>query len=167
MVAQARRMKTKKASCFSFSKNLDYVTHFLSFSLLLPPSLSPPSLPPTTEGSTAMPSPSETTAPMSPTGERPHRSKPVSGTSGLVRPTKWTEREVQRHKMEQIKAKEREMRESKEDAERSKREARLQRKQKKEERERLELMGRKVSRTGVTAKDASTDLRHPHLPLPR
>lgn len=91
----------------------------------------------------------------------------MSGTSGLVRPTKWTEREVQRHKMEQIKAKEREMRESKEDAERSKREARLQRKQKKEERERLELMGRKVSRTDVPTKDAFTDLRHPHLPLPR
>lgn len=77
--------------------------------------------------------------------EKPHRAKPESGSSGLIRPTKWSAREAQRLKMESIKAKERMMKETKENGERAKREARIDRKKKKEEKERLEMMGRKVS----------------------
>lgn len=81
---------------------------------------------------------------MSMSAERPHRAKPESSASGSVRPTKWTAREAQRHKIEQIKAKERMMKEAKESTERVKREARLERKRKVEEKARLEMMGRKV-----------------------
>ena len=77
-------------------------------------------------------------------GEKPHRAKPISNTSGVVRPTKWTAREMQRHKLDQIKAKEKEMKDTKETAERTKREARMERKKKKEERERIEEMSRRV-----------------------
>lgn len=76
--------------------------------------------------------------------EKPHREKPESGSSGLIRPTKWSAREAQRLKVETIKAKEKMMKETKENGERAKRESRLERNRKKEEKERLEIMGQKV-----------------------
>jgi hypothetical protein len=81
---------------------------------------------------------------MSKSVEKPHRAKPESSASGSIRPTNWTAREAQRHKIEQIKAKERMMKEAKESTERIKREARLDRKRKLEEKARLEMMGKKV-----------------------
>lgn len=77
--------------------------------------------------------------------EKPHRSKPSSSTSGLIRPTKWSAREASRQKMQLVKLKERNMKEEKEAAAKAKNDARIDRQQKKAEKERLEMMGRKVS----------------------
>jgi hypothetical protein len=82
--------------------------------------------------------------------EKAHRAKPTTNTSGIIRATKWTSREAQRQKMDQIKAKEREMKETKESAERAKKEARLERRKKKEEKERIEEMSRRVRKILIT-----------------
>lgn len=76
---------------------------------------------------------------------RPHRALPSSHAAGVVRPTKWSEREEKRQREDVIKAKERAMKQAKEDEAQQKREARLERKRKKEERERLDAMAQKVS----------------------